>query len=44
MFIKKIYIMDESILGGPMMAERERPMMDKGVYSKQTTNIKRLRN
>jgi hypothetical protein len=29
MFIKKIYIMDESISGGPMMAERERPMMDR---------------
>jgi hypothetical protein len=29
MFIKKIYIMEESISGGPMMAERERPMMDR---------------
>jgi hypothetical protein len=29
MFIKKIYIMEESISGEPMMAERERPMMDR---------------
>ena len=29
MFIKKLYIMSGEISGGPMMAERERPMMDR---------------
>jgi hypothetical protein len=34
MFIKKIYIMEEQISGGPMMSERETPKMDES-YPKE---------